>query len=261
MLGNKTKDYFEFFENYSKEYINIAQNESQKIHIQRKIDHSYRVNKIALKIAKKLRLNRKDTFMINIISLLHDVGRFEQFYKYNTYVDKLSENHALIGIKILKEKNILQKLDMVDIDLVIESIRLHNEKELPKNIDKKLFLYSAVLRDADKIDWLYAMVNIIPKLPIEEQKVFYSNKSNSSEVSDKLIEEILNKRAVVRTELSTICELQLSGLGFITSDFNYKPSIDIIKKENLIEKIYSMMDKSEKVNIIHNFVLDYVASV
>lgn len=81
MLGNKTKDYFEFFENYSKEYINIAQNESQKIHIQRKIDHSYRVNKIALKIAKKLRLNRKDTFMINIISLLHDVGRFEQFYK------------------------------------------------------------------------------------------------------------------------------------------------------------------------------------
>lgn len=261
MLIKKTKEYFYFFENYSKEYIKIAKNDSQRIQIQRKIDHSYRVNKIALKIAKKLKLNRKDTFMINIISLLHDLGRFEQFYKYNTYVDKLSERHALISIKVLEEKQILKKLDDIDKNLVIESIRLHDIKTLPKGLDKKLFLYATILRDADKIDWLYAMVNIIPKLPIEHQKVFYSDKPNVNEVSNELVEEILNKKTVVRSDLNTVCELQLSGLGFITSDFKYKPSIEIIKKEKIIEKAYLIMNKNEKVNTVYNFVLNYVGSI
>jgi HD-GYP domain-containing protein (c-di-GMP phosphodiesterase class II) len=94
--------YNNFFEKIYNYYIVISKEDSKKIQINRKKEHSYRVRENSLVIAESLNLNKKDLFMVNIISLFHDIGRAKQFYIYNTYVDSNSKNHALIGIDIIK---------------------------------------------------------------------------------------------------------------------------------------------------------------
>jgi len=160
-------EYVKFFSECAEYYMSIAKNEFQRVHINRKIEHSKRVNKFLVEIAEKLGLNDEEIFLIDIASLFHDIGRFKQFYEYNTYIDKISCNHAMIGIEILEQQGGLNNIEEWKKELILEIINLHNYKELPKNIPDKLYTYASIIRDADKIDWIYAMVNIIPNLSKE----------------------------------------------------------------------------------------------
>ncbi|MBN2401846.1 MAG: hypothetical protein JXN64_05560 [Spirochaetes bacterium] len=54
--------------------------------------------------------------------LLHYIGRFEQYARYKTFVDIRSENHALPGIKILKESKILKTIDPDMREIVLRAI-------------------------------------------------------------------------------------------------------------------------------------------
>jgi putative nucleotidyltransferase with HDIG domain len=54
---------------------------------------------------KSLQLELAET-----IALFHDIGRFEQFKTYGTFDDRASENHATIGLKVLKATDILNRL-------------------------------------------------------------------------------------------------------------------------------------------------------
>ena len=101
------KKYINFFEKCSNEFMSVAKNEFQKLHIKRKIEHCKRVNKLSVEIAQKLDLSAEEVYLISISSLFHDIGRFKQFYEYNTYNDSISCNHELLSIEILEQENVL----------------------------------------------------------------------------------------------------------------------------------------------------------
>ena len=67
------------FEKYVDHY------DSNNLNVRRKINHSYRVVKVAETIAKSLKLSIEDIKLVKLIALLHDIGRFEQIKKYNTF--------------------------------------------------------------------------------------------------------------------------------------------------------------------------------
>ena len=250
--------YYLFFENYTNSFLKNATNTSQTIHLNRKKEHSYRVTDLAFQIGKSLNLNEYDTFLIKIIALFHDLGRFPQFKKYETYDDSISENHALLSIQVIEETNILSNFNNADIEIIKKSILLHNEKALPNNLNEKEFIFSTILRDSDKLDFFKGMVDIIPNLPKEEQKVFYSNKSENNVVSDIVYSKILNRELVSNEELQTKLDKQVRSLGFITSDFNYIESYKIIMNNDYIDKIYELLPKTKQVINIYNFTKSYV---
>lgn len=252
--------YIQFFNDYSNHYISIAKNEFQQVHINRKIMHSKRVNKISVEIANKLGLDNEEIYLINIASLFHDIGRFKQFYEYNTYIDKISCDHALLGIDILEQEKVLNDLDFEKKEIILEIIKLHNCKKIPQNVSKKLYKYVSIIRDADKIDWIYAMINVIPNLSKENQAVFYSNKEDRNYISEKLVKAILNDEIVVRTDLNTIDELRAASMGWITSDIKCIPSYEIIIREDLINKTFNLMSDSKEKKIIFDYVKDYIIS-
>ena len=70
------------FDNYVKNY-NLNNNQ-----IKSKYDHSYRVMKLNVKYAKKLKFNEENIKIAKIIGLLHDIGRFEQYKKFKIYTNK-----------------------------------------------------------------------------------------------------------------------------------------------------------------------------
>lgn len=206
--------YFDFFNKYSDYYMGIAKDQFQKLHIHRKIEHSKRVYKIAVEVARKLELNEEEIRLVGIASLFHDIGRLPQFFQYNTYKESTLCDHSLLGVQILEQKNILNDLSSDEKMMILEIIRLHDYDKLPSDLPKKLYDYVSIIRDADKIDWMYSMVNIIPKLSEKDQAVFYLNKENKNFISKKVVESILNNQVISKKDMDTIDELRAAAMGW-----------------------------------------------
>ena len=84
-----------------KEYVSNYNLQDGKIAL--KVAHILRVSELSKKIATSLNLSEEDIKLAELIGLLHDIGRFEQVRKYNTFIDKISINHGEYGVKILFE--------------------------------------------------------------------------------------------------------------------------------------------------------------
>ena len=109
--------------------------------IKLKYNHSYRVMKLSEKYSKKIGFSKEDIELAKIIGLLHDIGRFEQVKLYNTFNDKESVDHALLGVKLLFEDGLISKFwdKEEDYEIIKYSILNHN-KYLLEEIDDDLLL-------------------------------------------------------------------------------------------------------------------------
>lgn len=253
--------YFDFFNKYSDYYMGIAKDQFQKLHIHRKIEHSKRVYKIAIEVSRKLELNEEEIRLVGIASLFHDIGRLSQFFQFNTYKDNMLCDHSLLGVQLLEQEKILNDLSNDEKRMILEIVKLHDYKELSSDLSKKLYDYVSIVRDADKIDWMYSMVNIIPKLSEKDQAVFYSNKENKSFISKKVVDSILNNQVLVKDDVNTIDELRAAAMGWVTSFIKCPPSYEVIKRENLIQKTFNLMGDTKEKQVIFNYVSDYMNHV
>ena len=69
--------------------------------IKLKIDHTYRVADLCDRIARTVPEVSPDLAWLS--GMLHDVGRFEQIKRYNTFVDADSVDHAAFGADMLQK--------------------------------------------------------------------------------------------------------------------------------------------------------------
>lgn len=255
------KKYIEFFDRCSSYYMLVAKNDFQRLHIKRKIEHCNRVNRIAVEIGQKLNLSDEKIKLISIAALFHDIGRFKQFYKYSTYDDSISCNHALLSVEMLEEENVFEDFNEVDKRIIFEIIYFHNCKEIPSDISNELYTYVSIIRDADKIDWIYAMINIIPKLSKKNQAVFYANKEDKNFVSEKIVNLILENKVVLKSEINTIDELRLVSMGWIISGMKLRESYEIIKREDLINKTFNLISDSKEKKLVYDHIIEYVKNI
>lgn len=75
--------------------------------IQIKVRHSHKVAEVILDISESLGLNIQGRCLAEIIAILHDIGRFEQYTRYHTYSDIKSENHAVLGVGVIQKQDVL----------------------------------------------------------------------------------------------------------------------------------------------------------
>lgn len=68
-----------------------------------KIDHTMRVAGLCERIAREEGLPPDDIELAWLLGLLHDIGRFEQVRRYDTFNDAQSVNHATFGAQVLFE--------------------------------------------------------------------------------------------------------------------------------------------------------------
>ena len=114
--------------------------------------HTWKVVKNCENLAKHLNLNEHDSLLAKMIGLFHDVGRFYQFTVYRTFNDALSENHAKLGLKVIKDLPFMAKLDEEDLATLKFAIGNHNAKEIEPTENQRHLAFAKLIRDADKID-------------------------------------------------------------------------------------------------------------
>lgn len=75
--------------------------------IKLKIDHTYRVADLCERIAKSLELSAAEVDLAWLSGMLHDVGRFEQLRRYNTFSDAQSIDHARFAVELLYDEGLI----------------------------------------------------------------------------------------------------------------------------------------------------------
>lgn len=70
-----------------------------------KIEHTYHVAEACDAVAREQGWSSEDIDLAWLCGLLHDMGRFEQLRRWDTFKDAESMSHAVLGIEILFGEN------------------------------------------------------------------------------------------------------------------------------------------------------------
>ncbi len=226
-------------ENAKKELIHYVEEQKEKnLKVPRKLAHIMRVTKNSKELATKLNLEEEQIQLAELIGLLHDIGRFEQYKKVNAKTDSINLdtttkfNHGEAGIEILKRDHYIRnyiKQDKYD-DIILTAIYEHNRYELSQSLTKEQELFSKIIKDADKIDLIYEAVDIYWQKPEDIKEI------ENGKLSEKMLENFYHKKlADNRNSISKTDEI-LRFASFIY-DINFPCSLRILKENNNISKM------------------------
>lgn len=218
-----------------------------------KISHTLRVKDLCIDIAKSQNMNDDDVELAAICGLLHDIGRFEQWKNYETYNDLESIDHGDLGERILKNNSFINKFSKKNHNTIFRAVKYHNKYGVPNTVSKRNKIFTNITRDADKIDILYLFVN-----------GGLVNHVGDSIISDKIYQNIINKKEIKRTEVKTKADEIAVRLGF-AFDLNFKRSYEIIVEEDYINKMIDIQIKDtnnknliKQLNELRDFVNNYI---
>jgi HD superfamily phosphodiesterase len=246
-MQNKYLKLKKFFTSYTAQF-NLKKIKDQK-NIDLKIDHSIRVVENMDEITDGMQLSENDKYSADIIALLHDIGRFKQYQKYKTFSDYKSEDHGILGVKLIKKKYLLDDLNWNKKQIIYKAIQQHNKADLNKEVfnnESELF-FAKLIRDADKLDILKIFVDRYKK---GSQKDYIHKLSETPKINNHIYEKILKKESINYDKLQTINDLKAMQLGWLY-DINFKETMDIIKKRKYIEVIYNSMDPNQRAAEIY----------
>ena len=155
--------------NASEEFINhVNKIELNNPRVQIKIDHTFRVSENCKNIAIDIGLTEEQVKLAQLIGILHDIGRFEQYKIYNkdtkpTKSDRIIKfNHGKAGVELLRKNQYIREYikDNKYDNIILTAIYEHNRYELSKNLSKEELLFSKIVKDADKLDLIYEAIHV-----------------------------------------------------------------------------------------------------
>ncbi len=156
--------------------------------IKRKEIHSLRVVEKSDMIADYLNLNEEDRKLAELIGLLHDIGRFEQIRRFDTFSDvKSGVNHGELGTEILFKDGLIRRFieeDKYD-EIIRRAIINHNKTYIDTDLNERELLFTKIIRDADKADIMYiiATEEIYTNMTPEEY--------NTGAINEELMKQFL----------------------------------------------------------------------
>ena len=208
-----------------------------------KIAHTYRVADNCEQIAKSIGLTDEEVEFAWLSGMLHDIGRFEQVKRYNTFIDSESVDHAEFGADLLfgEEGLISDYIDDRDWDAMLEIvIRQHNKYRMDETISGKTLVFCNILRDADKVDIF--RVNV--ETPMEEIYNVTEDVLLTSGVSEKVMEQVRERHAINRDIMDSPAE-HLIGHIALTFELVYEKSRELAKEQGYVLKMFEFPTRNE----------------
>ncbi|MFO7753351.1 MAG: HD domain-containing protein [Desulfobacteraceae bacterium] len=223
-----------------------------------KKEHSLRVCRNVNDICQSIRLSSKEFNAAKISGLLHDIGRFRQFKNYGTFVDSLSENHAALGCRVIKENHLLDRYDDNDQKRIMDAVFYHNMYKPPQEIQENTLLLTRILRDADKLDILEVMTRQYLAGEGKQDSYVILNLPDDGNISAGLMDDIFQKRVADGSRVKRLNDLKLLQISWIF-DLNFEESIIKTKENRYMEKIFSTMPATDQLNNAKTFIKSYIS--
>ncbi len=251
---NIIKSYKSWFDNYVNQFVLQYPDMSENIEI--KANHSRKVRKEIVALAQSLNLNNEELLLAEIIGLFHDIGRFRQYAKYQTFSDSKSQNHAELGVEVLKENNILNDLSKKNQEIIYNSILNHSTAKIPPEKNERIVFFSKLIRDADKLDIWRLITEYYMVKEQKENKALELELPDNDEISDNVLESIINKQVVMKESMKTLNDFKLLQIGWIF-DLNFNYSIKRLHEKKYLDKIFKTLPNDDRINKVRDIVDNY----
>ena len=242
---------------FYKEYLKNYDSENPKIAL--KIAHIFRTAEKARKIAMNLNLSEEDINLAELIGMLHDIGRFEQLKKYNTYNDRESINHGELGAKILFEDKLIKDfIDDRQFDRIIYlSVINHNRDNIEEGLNERELLHCKIIRDADKWDIFYVET-------VESNEAIWgiSNPIFDSEITHEILDGYMKTGRIDYSKRKVKEDSFITELAHIF-DIYFDYTLENIVAEKYLDSLknrykYNNSKLKEQLDIAYNKAYKYI---
>ena len=223
----------------------LTEDEAYNRNIRIKIEHSYRVFDCMASMADSLKLKGKKRAVALTCALLHDCGRFEQYKRYRTYADVYSENHGLLGVKVLEEQDVLSHLSRQAAGTIMKAVELHNAKSLPEDLTAEQRFFAELTRDADKIDIFRVVLDYYRDEDPGKDRTLVHDLPEGSDVSDAVFDEFMRDGHVTFTKMKTVVDFQVFQIGWVW-DINTRAALRILAEYGYVEAIIKLLPDTER---------------
>ncbi|AFV23105.1 metal-dependent phosphohydrolase [Methanolobus psychrophilus R15] len=256
------EDKFDDLEKRFLEYARSFYSEDSFIlrNIKLKEGHSLRVCKNASLISASEKLDCEERYLAMTIALFHDIGRFEQLSRYRTFRDSESEDHALLGVKVLKSAGILSVLSPEQQDTIYQAIWNHNRYRIPDGLDSKCLFHSRLVRDADKLDIFKVLTDYYSEKDSFPNPALDMGLPDIPEYSQSLLDDIFNCRIASTANVKTCNDMRLTRLSWVF-DLNFPETLRLVRERGYIDMIVEKLPQDNNVAAIHAHLKGHMDSV
>jgi putative nucleotidyltransferase with HDIG domain len=235
----------------------VGESDEDRANYLLKETHTYAVHENSLAVARDLGLSDREADLAGVIGLLHDVGRFPQYRDYRTFRDSVSKNHAVLGAKVLLEREALAGLPKPDRDVIVHAVTLHNVFALPAGLAGRTLLHSRIIRDADKLDIWRIFIDLLALPEAERPSVAGLGLPETDGYSPEVLPFLEERRMVRLTSLRTLNDFKLLQLAWVY-DLNFLPSLRLLRERGIVQRLAATLPRTAEVRRAVDAVLDYV---
>jgi putative nucleotidyltransferase with HDIG domain len=223
-----------------------------------KFEHTRRVCENILDIGRSLELSPGDLLIAEAAALLHDIGRFEQYRQYGTFADSKSENHAALGVKIIKENGLLDNFEADTAGIILRAVACHNRLEVPADGPPKFLLILRMLRDADKVDIWWVVTEYYRRTDGNRNPAVELDLPDTDEISDKVYEDLMAGNSARMSDMRVLNDFKLLQIGWIF-DVNFPRTFELVRERGYLEAIRDALPKgSRRVGDIYERAREYL---
>lgn len=239
------------------QYLNGYDRENDKVKL--KIVHTYGVVAQSTEIAGRMGLDEENTALARIIALLHDIGRFEQLKRYDSFQPDTMD-HAAYGVQVLFREGMIRRFVPEDTwdDIIETAIARHSDFILDGVEEERALLHARIIRDADKLD------NCRVKL-VDALETFMdagAEEIGAAAISPKIRKDALEGRCILSSDRVTLMDYWISYLAYFY-DLNFRESLDIVEEHDYVRRImrripYTDLETAEMMEELENRLIQYV---
>lgn len=214
-----------------KKYTDAYDASDEKIRL--KIEHTFFVAELSDTIADSLGLKGRDKDLAWLIGMLHDIGRFEQLRRFDTFMDAQSIDHAEFGADLLFKEGLIKRFQQEEELALIElAIRQHNKYRICDGLSERELMYCNIIRDADKIDILRVNINT----PMEVIYGVSTTELKTSPITPEVLQCFHEKHCVLRSLKKTPID-NLIGHITLVYELVYPMSRRLAKEQGYLDQM------------------------
>jgi hypothetical protein len=225
-------------------------------HLKLKYAHSLRVLRNAREIAEAeepFRSKPPARRALLLSALYHDLGRFEQLRRYQTFRDADSVNHGLLGAKILAEPRFLAGEKATERKLIRAAVLLHNRLSLPPRLPSPLNEVSKALRDADKLDIIRVLQKEFRPGRIPDKTIVLELPDDPGKYSLQALEELLAGKTVLYSSMGSVNDFRLLLCSWV-SGLEFYASSRLLARNGHLEAILDSLPRNADMDKVRAYV-------
>lgn len=199
-----------------------------------------RVLGAAARITASIAISDTMRDLAHITALYHDVGRFQQYEYFKTFDDSRSINHSLLALDVLRERKVLLDLSPAHRRLVLGAIWLHNRLAVPAGLSPGLDLLARIVRDADKLDIFFLMLDYFNSGGTRNDVVTLHLEDHPTAYTESVFEDVKSGKQGKYREMAWVNDVKLIMCGWVY-DLNFPASRKILTETGRFENLLSLL--------------------